>query len=142
MAEAPSVNDCVIQPAAGRPAIAASRKGPGHQHKKTAITREFQFSLLRGLDADQRRELAGRFAGQLSGAERLPCTLVLHRGSQDGQIPHVHLMFSERSITSEERRLSFWYFLLFVSVAGCAGAYLRGVVAASAHWLLEVVGFR
>ena len=48
----------------------------------------------------------------------------------------------ERSITSEERRLSFWCFLLFGAVAGCAGAYVPGVVADGAHWLLEVVGFR
>ena len=47
----------------------------------------------------------------------------------------------EWSITSEERRLSFWYFLLFGAVAGCAGAYVPGVIAASAHWLLEVMGF-
>ena len=47
----------------------------------------------------------------------------------------------ERSITGEERRLSFWYFLLLGAVAGCAGAYVTGVIAAGAHWLLEVMGF-
>ena len=39
----------------------------------------------------------------------------------------------ELSITSEERRLSFWYFLLFGAVVGYAGAYVPGVIAASAH---------
>ena len=50
----------------------------------------------RDRQASGRRELAGAFAEQVCARERLPHTLAVHRGGQDGGNPHAHLMFSER----------------------------------------------
>ena len=49
------------------------------------------------LNEDERREAASRFAERLTGGERLPYTLAIHRGGTNGENPHAHLMFSERS---------------------------------------------
>ena len=73
------------------------------------LRREVQFALPRELDPEQRRELAGRFAERLTGAERLPYTLAIHRGGEDGENPHVHLMFSERSSDGIERSGEQWF---------------------------------
>ena len=69
------------------------------------VYREVQFALPRELDADQRREVAERFAAQLTGEERLPYTLALHRGGPEGENPHAHLMISERASGSSAQRL-------------------------------------
>ena len=58
---------------------------------------EVQFALPKELSEPQRREVAGRFAGQLTGPERLPYTLAIHRGGPEGENPHAHPMFSERA---------------------------------------------
>ena len=59
------------------------------------LYREVQFALPKELNEGQRRELASGFARRLTEGERLPYTLAIHRG--DGENPHAHLMFSERS---------------------------------------------
>ena len=44
---------------------------------------EIQFALPHELDAGGRRALAGAFAEQVCGGERLPYTLALHKGESD-----------------------------------------------------------
>ena len=55
------------------------------------------------LNEDERREAASSFAERLTGGERLPYTLAIHRGGANGENPHAHLMFSERGNDGIER---------------------------------------
>ena len=71
------------------------------------LYREVQFALPKELNEGQRRELASGFAKRLTEGERLPYTLAIHRG--DGENPHAHLMFSERSNDGIERSREQWF---------------------------------
>ena len=71
------------------------------------LYREVQFALPKELNEEQRRELASGFARRLTEGERLPYTLAIHRG--DGENPHAHLMFSERSNDGIERSREQWF---------------------------------
>ena len=74
------------------------------------LYREVEFALPRELNAAERVELATRFAEHLTGEERLPYTLAIHRGGQDGGNPHAHLMFSERANNDGiERSAAQWF---------------------------------
>ena len=53
--------------------------------------------------------MASSFAKHLTGEERLPYTLAVHRGGQDGGNPHAHLMFSERTNDGIERSAEQWF---------------------------------
>ena len=70
---------------------------------------EVQFALPKELSEPQRREVAGRFAERLTGEEKLPYTLAIHRGGEDGENPHAHLMFSERGHDGIERSAEQWF---------------------------------
>ena len=80
-----------------------------HERANGRLYSEVQFALPRELDADGRRALAGAFAAQVCGGERLPYTLALHRGGQDGDNPHAHLMFSERGNDGIARSEEQWF---------------------------------
>ena len=80
-----------------------------HERANGRLYSEVQFALPRELDAGGRRELAGAFAEQVCGGERLPYTLALHRGGQDGGNPHAHLMFSERGNDGIARSAEQWF---------------------------------
>ena len=80
-----------------------------HERANGRVYREVQFALPRELTADQRREVSERFAAQLTGEERLPYTLALHRGGPEGENPHAHLMISERANDGLERRAAQWF---------------------------------
>ena len=67
------------------------------------LYREVEFALTRELNAAERVEVASSFAKHLTGEERLPYTLTIHRGGEDGGNPHAHLMFSERTNDGIER---------------------------------------
>ena len=54
-------------------------------------------------------EVASSFAKNLTGEERLPYTLAVHRGGQDGGNPHAHLMFSERTNDGIGRSAEQWF---------------------------------
>ncbi len=54
-------------------------------------------------------EVASSFAKHLTGEERLPYTLAVHRGGQDGGNPHAHLMISERANDGIERSAEKWF---------------------------------
>ena len=71
------------------------------------LYREVQFALPKELNEGQRRELASGFARRLTEGERLPYTLAIHRG--DGENPHAHLMFSERSNDGTRRSREQWF---------------------------------
>ena len=70
---------------------------------------EVQFALPQELSAAERRATAAHFAAGLTGAERLPYTLALHRGGATGENPHAHLMFSERGHDGIERNAEQWF---------------------------------
>ena len=70
---------------------------------------EVQFALPQELSAAERRAAAAHFAAGLTGAERLPYTLALHRGGANGENPHAHLMFSERGHDGIERSAEQWF---------------------------------
>ena len=80
-----------------------------HERANGRLYSEVQFALPRELDAGGRRELAGAFAEQVCSRERLPYTLALHRGGQDGGNPHAHLMFSERGNDGIARSAEQWF---------------------------------
>ena len=74
------------------------------------LYREVEFALPRELDERERQEVASSFAKSLTGEERLPYTLAIHRGGQDGGNPHAHLMFSERANNDGiERSAEQWF---------------------------------
>ena len=73
------------------------------------LYREVEFALPVELDDRQQRELARSFAAELTGEERLPYTMAIHRGGEDGGNPHVHLMFSERTNDGIERSAEQWF---------------------------------
>ena len=73
------------------------------------LYREVQFALPKELDEAGRRELASGFSRRLTEGEQLPYTLAIHRGGPDGENPHAHLVFSERSNDGIERTAEQWF---------------------------------
>ena len=84
-----------------------------HERANGRLYSEVQFALPRELDAGGRRELAGAFAAQVCGGERLPYTLALHKGESTRpdkpDNPHAHLMFSERGNDGIARSAEQWF---------------------------------
>ena len=78
-----------------------------HERANGRVYREVQFALPKELSESDQRALATRFAQDLTGAERLPYTLSVHRGS--GRNPHAHLVISERANDGIERPASQWF---------------------------------
>ena len=64
-------------------------------------------ALPKELNEAQQRTLAGSFAAELTGRERLPYTMALRRGG--GENPHVHLMISERALDGHDRDAERWF---------------------------------
>ena len=67
-----------------------------HERANGRLYSEVQFALPKELSEAERREAASSFAERLTGGERLPYTLAIHRGGANGENPHAHLMFSAR----------------------------------------------
>ena len=78
-----------------------------HERANGRLYSELQFALPVELDERQRRDLASTFAQQMTGGERLPYTLAMHRGG--GENPHCHLMYSERANDGIERSREQWF---------------------------------
>ena len=95
---------------------------------------EVQFALPKELSEEQRREVAGRFAVRLTGGERLPYTLAIHRGGPDGENPHAHLMFSERGHDGIERSGEQW-FRRYNAPAPEKGGARKSRAAKAGDWL-------
>jgi hypothetical protein len=73
---------------------------------------EGEFALPRGLNIEDRIELARTFVRELSSLERLPYTFAIHAGEdQEGREhnPHAHVMVSERGDDGLERRPQDWF---------------------------------
>ena len=67
-----------------------------HERSNGRLYSEIQFALPKELDEAGRRDVASDFAAQLTGPEKLPYTMAIHRGGAEGENPHAHLMYSER----------------------------------------------
>ena len=84
-----------------------------HERANGRLYREIQFALPNELSPEARRDLAGRFAEQLTREERLPYTLAIHKGTSPKpdkpDNPHAHLMFSERANDGIERSAERWF---------------------------------
>ena len=80
-----------------------------HERANGRLYSEVQFALPKELNEDERREAASSFAERLTGGERLPYTLAIHRGGTNGENPHAHLMFSERGNDGIERSGEQWF---------------------------------
>ena len=95
------------------------------------LFREVEFALPTELGEWERRELALEFAQSLTGGERLPYTLAIHRG--DGENPHCHLVMSERSNDGLERTAETWFKRYNGKAPERGGA--RKVSTSSKEWL-------
>ena len=80
-----------------------------HERANGRLYSEVQFALPKELGEADRREAASSFAERLTGGERLPYTLAIHRGGTNGENPHAHLMFSERGNDGIERSGEQWF---------------------------------
>ena len=80
-----------------------------HERANGRLYSEVQFALPKELNEEERREAASSFAERLTGGERLPYTLAIHRGGTNGENPHAHLMFSERGNDGIERSGEQWF---------------------------------
>ena len=78
-----------------------------HERVNGSLFKEVEFALPVELDERQQRELASSFAADLTGGERLPYTMAIHRGGGDN--PHVHLMISERCLDGHARDAEQWF---------------------------------
>ena len=78
-----------------------------HERANGSLFKEVEFALPVELDDGQQRELASSFAADLTGGERLPYTMAIHRGGGDN--PHVHLMISERGLDGHSRDAETWF---------------------------------
>ena len=78
-----------------------------HERVNGSLFKEVEFALPVELDERQQRELASSFAADLTGGERLPYTMAIHRGGGDN--PHVHLMISERGLDGHARDAEQWF---------------------------------
>ena len=78
-----------------------------HERANGSLFKEVEFALPVELDERQQRELASSFAADLTGGERLPYTMAIHRGGGDN--PHVHLMISERGLDGHSRDAETWF---------------------------------
>ena len=95
---------------------------------------EIQFALPKELDEAGRREAASNFAAHLTGPEKLPYTMAIHRGGADGENPHAHLMYSERGNDGIERSAEQW-FRRYNGKAPETGGARKSRAAKAGDWL-------
>ena len=105
-----------------------------HERANGRLYSEVQFALPKELSEAERREAASRFAGQLTGPERLPYTLAIHRGGAEGENPHAHLMYSERGHDGIERSAEQW-FRRYSRKAPETGGARKSRAAKAGDWL-------
>ncbi len=95
---------------------------------------EIQFALPKELDEAGRRDVASDFAAQLTGPEKLPYTMAIHRGGAEGENPHAHLMYSERGQDGIERSAEQW-FRRYNGKAPETGGARKSRAAKAGDWL-------
>ena len=106
-----------------------------HERANGRLYSEVQFALPKELSEAERREAASRFAGQLTGPERLPYTLAIHRGGEAGENPHAHLMFSERGQAGIERSGEQWFRRYNAQAPETGGGARKSRAAKAGDWL-------
>jgi hypothetical protein len=98
------------------------------------------FSLPRGLDVEDRIDLARTFVRELSSLERLPYTFAIHAGEdQEGREhnPHAHVMLSERGDDGLERRPQDWFRQANRQYPGRGGA-AKSRSSHCPHWIERI----
>ena len=84
-----------------------------HERANGRLFVQVEVALPVELDQEQRRDLARSFAQELTGSERLPYTMAIHRGESQKpgkpDNPHVHLMISERGLDGHDRNAATWF---------------------------------
>ena len=105
-----------------------------HERANGRLYSEVQFAFPKELNEAERREVASRFAEGLTGGERLPYTLAIHRGGPNGENPHAHLMFSERGNDGIERSAEQW-FRRYNAKAPEKGGARKSRAAKAGDWL-------
>ena len=105
-----------------------------HERANGRLYSEVQFALSKELNEAERREAASNFAAQLTGPERLPYTLAIHRGGTEGENPHAHLMYSERGHDGIERDAEQW-FRRYNAKAPEKGGARKSRAAKAGDWL-------
>ena len=105
-----------------------------HERANGRLYSEVQFALPKELNEDERQEAASSFAERLTGGERLPYTLAIHRGGTNGENPHAHLMFSERGNDGIERSGEQW-FKRYNAKAPEKGGTRKSLAAKAGDWL-------
>ena len=84
-----------------------------HERTNGRLFQQVEVALPVELDEEQCRDLARSFAEKLTGPERLPYTLAIHRGEAknpgDKNNPHAHLMISERGLDGHARSAETWF---------------------------------
>ena len=78
-----------------------------HERANGRLFVEVRCALPKELNEAEQRTLAGSFAAELTGQERLPYTMALRRGG--GENPHVRLMISERGLDGHDRDPAGWF---------------------------------
>ena len=104
-----------------------------HERANGRLYREVEFALPRELNAAERVEVATRFAEHLTGAERLPYTMAIHRGG--GENPHAHLMFSERANNDGIERSAEQWFKRYNAKAPEKGGARKTTATKPRDWL-------
>ena len=105
-----------------------------HERSNGRLYSEVQFALPKELNEAERREAASSFAAQLTGQEKLPYTMAIHRGGVDGENPHAHLMYSERGHDGIERSAEQW-FRRYNGKAPETGGARKSRAAKAGDWL-------
>ena len=105
-----------------------------HERANGRLYSEVQFALPKELDEAGRREAASDFAAQLTGSEKLPYTMAIHRGGAEEENPHAHLMYSERGNDGIERSAEQW-FQRYNGKAPETGGARKSRAAKSGDWL-------
>ena len=78
-----------------------------HERANGRLFVQVECSLPKELNEAEQRKLAQGFAEELTGQERLPYTLAIHKGG--GENPHIHLMISERGLDGHDRDAEQWF---------------------------------
>ena len=116
------------------------RAADEHERANGSLYREVEFALPKELSADERKALAVGFASQLADAGeagKLPYTLAIHKGGQDGKNPHAHLMISERANDGIARSPEQWFKRANTAAPEKGGAKKYRKVT-TREWLVEV----
>ncbi len=105
-----------------------------HERSNGRLYSEIQFALPKEFDEAGRRDVASDFAAQLTGPEKLPYTMAIHRGGAEGENPHAHLMYSERGQDGIERSAEQW-FRRYNGKAPETGGARKSRAAKAGDWL-------